>query len=270
MPPLDSYGIIYNEQLCCFFNTISEVTFLRIAICDDDALSLQSVTAIVNEFAADRGISVSTYSQSTKLLEDALQLGGFDLYILDILMPILSGIQLSGELRRTGLSGRILFLTSSQDFAIDAFRVQASGYLLKPVQKPELLQALTESFAAISAVKHLSLIVKTRENNVWLDFDRILYVELVRKTVVYHLIDGKTLESISIRSTFSEAIQPLLRDRRFILCGSAKVGNLHYVSQLDAENLFFRNGTSLYIGRRSGRELRSAWYDFWFNGEEST
>lgn len=261
---------MYVEYLCCFSNAISEVTFLRIAICDDDALSLQSVTNIVNEFAAGRGISVCAYTQSTKLLDDALQLGGFDLYILDILMPVLSGLQLSGELRRAGLSGRIVFLTSSQDFAIDAFRVQASGYLLKPVQKPELLQALDESFAAISANRHQNLIVKTRERNVLLDFDRIVYAELVRKSVVYHLIDGDTLESISIRSTFSEAIQPLLRDRRFFLCGSAKVVNLHYVSQLDAENLFFRNGTTLYIGRRSGRELRSAWYDFWFNGEGST
>ena len=249
-----------------FFKTVSEVTFLKIAICDDDALSLQRVTDIVNEFAAGKGILVYSYSLSAKLLEDALQLGGFDLYILDILMPVLSGIQLSGELRRAGLTGRILFLTSSRDFAIDAFRVQASGYLLKPVQKPELLQALTESVTAISAIRRKSIIVKTRESNVWLDYDRILYGELVRKTVVYHLTDGKTLESISIRSTFTEAIQPLLRDNRFFLCGSAKVVNLHYVSQLDAENLFFRDGSSLYIGRRSGRELRSAWYDFWFDG----
>lgn len=73
---------------------------MKIAICDDDALSLQRVTDIVNEFAAGKGILVYSYSLSAKLLEDALQLGGFDLYILDILMPVLSGIQLSGELRR--------------------------------------------------------------------------------------------------------------------------------------------------------------------------
>ena len=59
---------------------------MKIAICDDDALSLQRVTDIVNEFAAGKGILVYSYSLSAKLLEDALQLGGFDLYILDILM----------------------------------------------------------------------------------------------------------------------------------------------------------------------------------------
>ena len=87
----------------------------------------------------------------------------------------------------------------------------------------------------------------------------------MKKKVVYHLIDGKKVESVSIRSTFSEAIQDLLRDSRFCLCGSVKVVNLHYVSALDAENLHFRDGSAIYIGRRSCRELRSAWYDFWFS-----
>ena len=241
---------------------------MKIAICDDDAASLQRITDIVSEFAAGKEISVSSYTRPNEVLEDALHLGGFDLYILDILMPGLTGLQLSSELRRAGLGGRILFLTSSRDFAIDAFRVQASNYLLKPIQKTELIQALTESIAAISTIKRKSMIVKTRESSIWLDFDRIVYAELVRKTVVYHLIGGATLESISIRSTFSEAIQPLLRDNRFFLCGSVKVVNLHYISQLDAVNIFFRDSSTLYIGRRSSRELRSAWYDFCFNGEE--
>ncbi len=248
--------------------TTKEVTLLKIAICDDDAATLQRVTDIVSEFAAGKEISVSSYPRPTGLLEDALHLGGFDLYILDILMPALTGMQLASELRRAGLGGRILFLTSSRDFAIDAFRVQASDYLLKPIQKAELIQALTESIAAISATKRKSMIVKTRESSVWLDFDRIVYAELVRKTVVYHLVGGTTLESISIRSTFSEAVQPLLRDSRFFLCGSVKVVNLHYISQVDTENIYFRDGSGLYIGRRSSRELRSAWYDFCFNGEE--
>lgn len=240
---------------------------MKIAICDDDAVSLQRITDIVSEFAAGKEISVSSYAHANSLLEDALQLGGFDLYILDILMPVLTGLQLASELRRAGLGGQILFLTSSRDFAIDAFRVQASNYLLKPIQKEELVQALTESIAAISSIRRKSMIVKTRESSVWLEFDRVVYAELVRKTVVYHLVGGTTLQSISIRSTFSEAIQPLLRDSRFFLCGSVKVVNLHYISQLDAENIFFRDGSALYIGRRSSRELRSAWYDFCFNGE---
>ena len=237
----------------------------KIAICDDDALSLQCVTDIVTEYTAGRGIYVTGYSSASALLQDALQLGGFDLYILDIIMPSMTGIQLAAKLRQAGLSGQILFLTSSQDFAIDAFKVQASNYLLKPVQKDELLQALAASISVMSAARQKSLIVKTREGSVCLNYDWIRYAELVKKNVVYHLIDDKNVTSVSIRSTFSEAIQELLRDSRFCLCGSVKVVNLHYVTALDAENIFFRDGSSIYIGRRSCRELRSAWYDFWFS-----
>ena len=85
----------------------------------------------------------------------------------------------------------------------------------------------------------------------------------------YRLIGGKTVESTSIRSTFAEAMVNLLRDSRFVLCGSNKVLNLHYISELDTETVTFKNGANLYIGRRAARELRSVWFDFWFGKEAS-
>lgn len=240
---------------------------MKIAICDDDSLCRAQIVDFLSEYIHGQDISLSVYSSASALLDDALTLGGFDIYLLDVLMPGINGIQLGIQLRQSDKEGKILYLTSSREYAIDAFKAKASAYLLKPIQKQELYATLDDLFHSVNNGLDKTILVKTRESMIKLDFDSILYAELSRKTVVYHLISGNIVESTSIRSTFAEAMEKTLQDKRFILCGSNKLVNLHYISELDSETVMFKNGTDLYIGRRAARELRSVWYDFWFNEE---
>lgn len=244
---------------------------MKIAICDDNALCREQIWQIVSGYISRNklDISLSVYERGIPLLEDAQRMGGFDIYILDILMPGLNGIQLGLQIRQQDLGGKILYLTSSPEYAVEAFKAQASGYVLKPVREEEFLSVLGDMIQSVYSKKAKSLIIKSRESVIRIPYDSLLYAELVKKTIVYHLVSGKQVESMSIRSTFSEATAELLQDKRFALCGNNKVVNLHYVSELDADQLIFRSGQSLYIGRRAGRDLKSVWFDFWFNGEDS-
>ena len=81
--------------------------------------------------------------------------------------------------------------------------------------------------------------------------------------VVYHLIDGKMVEGTTIRTTFAEAVQELLLDNRFVLCGASSLVNLHYITMLDKESVQFQNGATLYISARACKQLRTVWNDFW-------
>lgn len=244
---------------------------MRIAICDDDAHCREEILCMVNEYIAgsDRRSAVTVYERADTLLDDVLRFGGFDIYILDIIMPGVNGIQLGVELRKHDYIGKILYLTSSREYAIDAFQAKASEYLLKPVEKNKLFVALDDAIQTIANRKEKSFIVKTRERSIKLGLDSILYVGLYNKTIIYHLVDESAVESTSIRTTFSDAIAELLLDSRFVLCGNSVAVNLYYVTMAETDTLFFRNGSKLYIGKRAGRELRSVWTDFWMSGEGS-
>lgn len=244
---------------------------MRIAICDDDAHCREEILCMVNEYIAgsDRRSSVTVYERADTLLDDVLRFGGFDIYILDIIMPGVNGIHLGVELRKHDYIGKILYLTSSREYAIDAFQAKASEYLLKPVEKNKLFVALDDAIQTISNRKEKSFIVKTRERSIKLGLDSILYVGLYNKTIIYHLVDESAVESTSIRTTFSDAIVELLLDGRFVLCGNSVAVNLYYITMAETDTLFFRNGSKLYIGKRAGREVRSAWTDFWMSGEGS-
>lgn len=244
---------------------------MQLAICDDDSLCIDQLLAHLNEYASqnpNEKINYHIFSEPQKLFDAAQAAGGFDVYLLDILMPEINGIALGMKLREAKLPGKIIYLTSSTEYAIDSYKVKASNYLLKPVCKEALFASLNEILHAYHASKNRFLIVKTTESSTKLLFEDICYVELSKRKLLFHLTNQTTLESTTIRTGFHEAVQELLRDSRFILCGAAIAVNLQHITSVSHDHILFQNCEQLYLSKKGCRELRSAWYDYCFNKEE--
>jgi len=92
---------------------------------------------------------------------------------------------------------------------------------------------------------------------------------VVRKSVVYHLTDGNTIESTNIRTGFSKAVEELHRDKQFVLCGSSMLVNLSYVKSVQKDSLVFTDRRILYLPKASCLDIRSAWIDYWLEAERS-
>lgn len=243
---------------------------MRIALCDDDARYRTQLFSLMNEYAIsnpDKEIIFSIYESAEELLNVVEKTGNFDLYILDIVMNGMNGIDLGLKLRRMGHDDKIIYLTSSIEFALDAFKARAYHYILKPIKKEEFFSILTETAELIAAQKEKSFPVKTKEGTVKLNFDNILYAELCRRVITYHLLNGGSIDSITIRTPFAEAVQDLLYDKRFALCGAGMIVNLHHITSVKNELILFKNTHKVYLSKKSCRDIRSVWYDFWFDKE---
>lgn len=243
---------------------------MRIAICDDEKLCREQILAIVMEYSrlhAGQHIDVSAFSNAEDLLEAAGKVGGFDAYLLDIIMPFMNGIELGVELRKRGFDGKIIYLTVSAEYAVESFRARPFHYMLKPFEKTTLFSILDEALESVFAQKSLGIIVRTPKSSIKLNLDSILYAELNRRVIAYHLTDGKTVESIQIRTTFAEAVQELLKDSRFVLCGASMVVNLDHMTAVEQDALVFKDVYRAYLGPKACRKIRSIWYDYTFDGE---
>jgi len=213
-----------------------------------------------------RGMSLSVFDNAEDLLEDALRLDGFDIYLLGIVMPGMNGIALGRQLRQAGYDGKIIYLSTNTEYAYHAFSVQAFNYLLRPLDSEKLTAVLDEAVRAMASRLERSLIVKTAETSVRLPFDAVLYAELSHRAIVYHLTNQHTVASRQIRTPFAAAVQPLLADSRFVLCGASVAANLYQIAQVEKDTLVFRDGSRVYIPRKVCTEVRSEWADFWRNG----
>jgi len=243
---------------------------LKIAICDDEERYLNQALSVADEYSLSRGdknVSVNTYSHPEDLLEAVEKNGGYDIYILDIVMPGMNGIDLGIRLRDGGYNGIIIYLTSSEEYALDSFRVKAFHYILKPIKKEPFFAALDEAIGLISTKKDSCTVVKTKERTVKLVFDQILYAELCKRAVVFYLLGGKKIETLSVRTNFSDAISDLLKDKRFCLCGASMAVNLDHITEIENEAIVFGKNGKAFLGKKACRELRSTWTDYLF-GED--
>ena len=76
--------------------------------------------------------------QSPKAALEWVELHPTDVAFLDMEMPQMNGIELATELKKLDRDIRIIFVTAYEQYALDAFRVDALGYLLKPYTKEEI------------------------------------------------------------------------------------------------------------------------------------
>lgn len=243
---------------------------MKIALCDDDLYCRTQLFDLMNEYISstpDKEILFSIYGSAEELLNAIEKTGNFDLYILDIIMDEMNGIDLGLKLRTMDKNNKIIYLTNSVEFALDAFKVRAYHYILKPIKKDEFFSVLDEATDIITSHNAKSFLVKTKEGTVKLNYDSILYAELCRRVITYHLINGKSIDSITIRTPFSEAVHELIQDKRFILCGTSLLVNLHHITSVENDMILFKSTHKVYLSKKACREIRSVWYDFWFDKE---
>ena len=243
---------------------------IRIAICDDNETQLHGMTALLERYLCTRPAlsgQVESFRSGSDLLVRATALGGFDVYVLDILMPERSGIDTARKLRQMGDGGEIIYLTTSNDFAADSYEVQAFFYLLKPVEEAKFFQVLDGAAEKRNRRRNQGIVVATADGPRRILFAHIRYVERAGHCMRYYCTDG-TVDSQSIRSPFKKVAEPLLADRRFYLCGASFVLNFQHVAGVNGQTALLDNGQSVTLPRTVATEFKKAWGNYWLEEQK--
>lgn len=238
---------------------------LRIAICDDEELHRDQTAALLRTYLQSHfrlDGQVEAFDRGDALLARVAEAGAFDLYVLDILMPELSGIETGRRLRALGDGGEIIYLTTSNDFAADSYDVRAFFYLLKPVEQHKLFQVLDGAVEKLDKRRSSAVVVATTDGPRRILLERIRYVERVGRCMHYDCTDG-VVDSQTIRVPFREAAASLLADRRFYLCGASFVLNFQHVTGVQGQTALLDNGQTVTLPRTAATEFKKAWGNYW-------
>ena len=199
---------------------------IEIALCDDNANDTAVIRSLAEQFVSEHSefsIQLSFFSSSAELLERIESVGGFDLYILDVMMPKMSGIRLAEVIRSRSDHAEIVFLTVSRDYAVDAFSVYACGYLLKPVCKENFDETVLRAVRKLSKEKSEALTVKTKGGLRRIPLHKIVMIESFNHTREIIMTDDSILET---SVTLSELFERLKEHGSFIMPHRAYIANL--------------------------------------------
>lgn len=112
---------------------------MNILIVDDEKIILKDLREMVSEINPKaKLICCMSSKEALKAMED----NRIDIALLDVAMPVKNGVELAKELKMLEPKLNIIFITGYSEYAVDAVNLHASGYLLKPVRKSELEEAL--------------------------------------------------------------------------------------------------------------------------------
>lgn len=241
---------------------------IRIALCDDEAACHEKITRLLQKYkqaASLFSFTLSYFSSGKELLDFIDKHGGFSLYILDIIMPGINGIQLGTALRKRKDAGLIVYLTSSPDFALESYNTEALHYLLKPIDDSRFFSCMDKVVSHLKQSHKETISIKTPDSVRAVPIQDILYVERAGRRIRYYLVHNTIVNSITFSGTFPNAVAPLLAYNCFLAVGSSFAVNLHHVTEVTKSDLLLNEGHHVPIPRRTYKFVKSKWADYWFN-----
>jgi len=233
---------------------------LKIAVCDDEQTYLDKTRVMLEQYAAAHNmeLTIEAISNPSALL-DSIEAGDlYDIYLLDIYMPGVSGMSVATDLRSKGVRSPIIFLTSSTEHAVEAFGVDATHYLLKPYTRQNFFAAMDKAIQSISTHAEEGIVLKVGGEYQNVTVNRILYCEAAANYQRLRMKDGAEL---LVRITALELYDLLESFGCFHRCGRAYILNLNHVKKVTASSAVLKNGTELSLPQTAVASLRTAFFD---------
>lgn len=237
----------------------------QIALCDDESIELDKTESLLGSYRQEHGeyeYKIKKFLSADELLDSVKEnLFMPDILFMDIYMPGKLGIAAAQELREMGNRCQIIFLTASKEFALDAFRVDAEQYLLKPLRERELYPVLDKLFHRLSweRKKYLPLRIENRIRRIALH--DIVFCEAQKKCQCIHLADHS---QHMLHMTMMKLYEMLVVYPEFIKMGVSYIVNLAHVDSLNSRELLLDTGEMIYLPRGSYQTVREQYFDYYF------
>lgn len=233
---------------------------MRIAFCDDDHTFLEQVKEYIKRYIKETEISVEfSFFEDGDSLLSAIKNHVFDICFLDVLMPLMDGMETARELRRNNNSIKLVFATTSSDFAVDSYEVKAKNYLLKPISYEKFKSVLDDLHTELTKEEQC-LVVKTAVGYQKLYHNEIAYLESMNKIVMIYLRNGSLVET---KEPLYHLEERLLSDN-FFKCHRSYMVNMHHIETFNSSSIIMRSGKQIPIARGYAEELKNAYFRLMF------
>lgn len=238
---------------------------MHIAICDDNIDELTRIVTLLELYCRERDSSITyeSFNSALELLE-TMKERQFDLLLLDILMPGITGMDAAKEIRRTDSDIPIIFLTSSREFAVESYRVGAKDYIMKPVNKDEVFSSISKQLARFKQ-EDSYLTVKTGQGIMKLPFSNIVYIEVINRSLHFILTNGELKEAYGYLTDYEYI---LLSNPHFYKPHRSYIINLRYVTELDKKGFDTMLGNTVPVSRDIYPKAKAAYMKYLLSPNE--
>lgn len=192
---------------------------MQILVCDDEPLARARLVRWLEEL--DEIEQVHEAANGAEALA-ACQKHAMDLVLMDIRMPKMDGLEAAAAIRKAQLPTQVVFCTAYDEHALEAFRVQALDYLLKPVSREALLSTL-QRLTPAEKVEPQHISARTHRGVEMVPLDEVRCFVAEHKYVTAYFPEGELLLDDSLVELEQRFPERLVRVHRSALVAKAYI-----------------------------------------------
>lgn len=228
---------------------------LKIAICDDMESERNLIMSYLSEYLDENGMvaKIDEYSNGESFLNS--DVGSYNLVFMDIFMNGINGMETAKKLVENEHNTKIVFCSTSTEFAADSYDVSALHYLVKPLEKEKFFKVLERFFSVYTSLKTITVKVGRLEEDIFVQ--DIIYVESDNHKCVIHTVNGDITASISI-SKLAEMLIPydFIKPVRYAIVALREIVNV------PTDTITLSNGITFSVGRKERENVKKAFTDY--------
>lgn len=236
---------------------------MKIAICDDEEESIVITKGYTEEFFEENKIKyeIKCFTSAEQLLAEN---NIFDLYLLDIEMEYINGIQVGEIIRSKGDMTPIVYITNYIAYWRRAYLVHAFDYITKPIDKESIYRVLKDFIDLMCNMEEQCLIMKINGNETIIDSKDIMYIIVKEKGNIDICCTHCTY---NVKNVMLNSLLERLNNFKFYMCHRSCIVNVDYVDHIENEyDIIMKNGEFCPLSQKKKKEFLNFIFSA-YNGE---
>lgn len=241
---------------------------IKIAFCDDDMEVLHQMNELLDRYRVERNedITYVAFQSPFELLTEIEKGIRPDILFLDVVMPGQNGMDVAKEIRQYDTNMKIIFLTSSPEFAVESYSVGAYFYQLKPIWEESFFRLMDAVLAECEKKKKNSLILRSKDGITRIDLQQLEYCEVLGRKLLFHLENGAVLESAG---SLDDLAGQLMQYSNFFRPHRSFLVNMEYIQNISSRSIKMVNDVEIPIPHGKCSEIKNTYMEYAFNGEQA-
>lgn len=225
---------------------------MLIAICDDNSADAEKIRFSLMDITQD--LEMKCFSTGTELIESVKSGNNYSVLFQDVYLENESGIEVAKSIKELSPDTQVIFVTSSLDHAIDAFKVQATDYLVKPCSEADIVKAFARVSVKMNTKYSVPVVINTGKEIHVFHTEKVIKIESDRHYTVICCSNNRTERLLINFSYVAE-----LFGNKFIEIRRGLLVNPGFIEKISGVNVILADGSS-YILPKAKKDAVTAKY----------
>lgn len=241
---------------------------IKIAFCDDEMEVLHQMNELLDRYQVERNedITYAAFQSPFELLTEIEKGIRPDILFLDVVMPGQNGMDVAKEIRQYDTNMKIIFLTSSPEFAVESYTVGAYFYQLKPIWEESFFRLMDSVLSECEKKKKNSLILHSKDGITRINLQQLEYCEVLGRKLLFHLENGAVLEGAG---SLDDLAGQLMQYCNFFRPHRSFLVNMEYIQNISSRSIKMVNDAVIPIPHGKCSEIKNTYMEYVFSGEQA-